>query len=123
MSTRHSIIARLHDLIAATPALADVRIIPTIRATDRLSKPSLIVRTNTIEKLLEAPIKQVMGTFTLVLVSPHTDLEKAEDQLDDLLDALLPALFDSKIKWTLATQTQYDDEHLAYDITIQTILS
>lgn len=123
MSSRSSLIAYLEPVIAAAPGLEAVRVVRTVRATDKLSKPTLIVRTNTFEKLPAAPLSSMLGRFTLCLVSPHTDVERAEDQLDDLLEILLPLLLTSGVIWEQATQTQYDDQHLAYDITIQTILS
>jgi hypothetical protein len=122
MSTRASLIEYLAGVLTDTPALADVRLVKTVRATDRLSKPVLIVRTVSLEKLPAAPIGNMMGNFTLVLVSPHVDMEKAEDQLDDLLGDLLPALFTHNVVWTAATQTAYDEEHLAYDIAVSTII-
>jgi hypothetical protein len=122
MSTRDSLIEYLETVLATAPELEQVKLVKSVRATDRLSQPVLIVRTNSLEKLPAAPIGNMLGNFTLVLVSHQVDVERAEDALDDLLEVLLPALFTHNIVWTTATQTQYDDEHLAYDIAVSTII-
>lgn len=122
MSTRDTLITYLQTVLDAVPELEQVKLVKSVRAQDRLSQPVLIVRTTSLEKLPAAPIGNMLGNFTLVLVSHHVDAERAEDALDDLLEVLLPTLFTHNIVWTTATQTQYDDEHVAYDIAISTIL-
>jgi hypothetical protein len=122
MSTRDSLIEYLEGIVAGTAGLEQVKIVKSVRATDRLSKPVLIVKTDSLEKLPAAPIGNMLGNFTLVLVSHLANVEKAEDQLDELLAILLPALFTNNIVWTSATQTQYDESHLAYDVAISTII-
>lgn len=123
MSSRSSLIAYLEPLIAATPGLEKIKLVRTVRAVDALSQPTLIVKTDALRKLPAAPMKKILASFTLVLVSPHKDVEKAEDQLDDLLEILLPLLLTWGIVWDSATQTEFDSEHIAYDIAITSILS
>lgn len=124
MSSRSSLIDYLEPIVAATPGLEDIRFIRSVRAVDQLgNKPILILKTDSIEVLPEAPRSSPLGRFTLVLVSPHVDVEKAEDQLDDLLEILLPTLFGAAVMWERATQTAYDDQHISYDISIRSILS
>lgn len=123
MSTRQSLIDYLAPKLEAVEGLERVKFVPTIRATDALSsQPILILKTNAIVPLPSAP-RHYAGEFTLVLVSNLTDPEAAEDQLDGLLELLMPALFDNAVMWTRAEQTAYDDTHLSYDITLNTILS
>lgn len=124
MSSRSSLIDYLEPIIASTPGLESLRFIRSVRAVDQLGKnPILILKTDSIEVLPAAPRSAPLGRFTLVLVSPHLDVEKAEDQLDDLLEILLPTLFGAHVMWEKATQTAYDDQHLSYDIAIRSILS
>ena len=122
MSSRASLIAFLEPIISSTDGLENIKVIPTVRANDRLSRPILIVKTESLEKLTEAP-HYVQGNFTLCLVSNHTDIDRAEDQLDDILETLLPALQGAGVMWDRATQTQYDEQHIAYDITVRSVLS
>lgn len=122
MSSRASLIAQLEPILE-TEGLEDIKLIRSVRATDQLGRqPILIVKTDSLEKIPEAP-RSVLGNSTLILVSPHVDVDKAEDQLDDLLEILLPALISKYIMWQRATQTKYDDQHIAYDITVTNILS
>lgn len=123
MSNRDTLIAYLQATLAATSGLEDVQVIKSARATDSLNKPTLIVKTQGYVKMPAAPIKKRTGTFLAVLVSPLTDLDDAEDQLDDLLDLLLPALFTSGLNWESADQTGFGDRYLSYDITLTSILS
>jgi hypothetical protein len=122
MSSRSSLIAFLGPLLSDTAGLEGIRLIPSVRATDTISTPILIVRTDSFEKLTEAP-RWTQGNFILALVSNHTDVDRAETQLDDLLQILLPTLLGAGVMWDRATQTQYDDQHIAYDITVRSILS
>lgn len=123
MSTRASLIAQLQPILTTTPGLDKIKLIESVRATDQLStRPILIVKTDSLEKIPEAP-RSVLGNFTLVLVSPRVNVDKAEEELDDLLEILLPALRSQFIMWQRATQTSYDDQHIAYDITVTNILS
>jgi hypothetical protein len=121
MSTRDSLIAYLEPLLAATPGLEDIKLVKSIRSVDRLSQPTLIVKTVRLQKLPAAPIGNMLGEFLLVLVSNHVDVDRAEDQLDDLLEVLLPKLFNSNVVWTAADQTSFE-EHVSYDISVSNIL-
>ena len=122
MSTRDSLITYLTTLLGATEGLEDVRLVKSVRATDVLSKPVLIVKTVSFQKLPAAPIGNMLGEFLLTLVSPHDDVELAEDQLDDLLEIILPTLFNNHLVWTSAAQVSYDAKHIAYDIAVSNIL-
>jgi non-ribosomal peptide synthetase component F len=122
MSTRDSLITYLQTVLDDTEGLGRIQLVKTPRAVDKLSRPALVVKTDSLEKLPAAPIGNMLGNFLLTLVSNHLDMEKAEDQLDDLLELLLPALFTHNIVWTRATQVGYDEQHIAYDIAVATII-
>ena len=121
MSTRDTLIQYLETVLPATEGLEGIKLVKSIRANDVLSQPILVVKTVSFVKLAEAPIGNMMGEFLLTLVSPHNDIERAEDELDDLLELLLPALFNSHLVWTSATQVSLEG-HLAYDIAVSNIL-
>lgn len=123
MSNRDSLIAYLEGVLAGTPGLEGVEVVKSARGTDALNKPTLVIQTQGYDKLPAAPIKKRQGRFLATLVSPLRDLDKAEDQLDDLLDILLPALFTSGIIWNTADQGGFDESYLAVEITITSILS
>lgn len=122
MSTRDSLIEYLRTVLDDTAGLERIHLVKTPRNVDKLSRPTLVVKTDSLEKLPAAPIGNMLGNFTLGLVSNHLDMEKAEDQLDELLEILLPALFTHNIVWTQATQTAFDEQHLSYDIAVSTII-
>jgi hypothetical protein len=123
VSSRDSLIAHLEPILAGTAGLEDVRLIKSVRNIGALSQPTLIIKTDAFELNAQAPRSAAIGVFTLVLVSPHTDIDKAEDQLDDLLEMLLPTLLGSAIVWSRAEQTAFDDTHLSYDIAVTALLS
>jgi hypothetical protein len=93
-----------------------------VRDLGELSQPTLIVKTDSYEKLAAAPIRKRLGNFTITLVSNHDDIDRAETQLDDLLEALLPALFTAGLSWQEATQVEYSG-NLAFDIRITSIVT
>lgn len=123
MSLRTTMLDYLALVMGGTEGLENVRLVRSVRAVDELSTPILQVKTDSFEKLPEAPIRKRIGHFTATLVSPHQDVDKAEDQLDDLLEVLLPALFTFGLSYQDATQVSYGDQYLAYDIRIDTILT
>jgi hypothetical protein len=121
MSVRTVLIEQLEALVAATPDLAGVRVVPSVRDVGALSQPVLIVKTNSLTKLPASPRSHFNGNFTLTLVSQHQDIDRAEDQLEGLLEVLLPALFTFSMSWESADQVAYGDSYLAYDITTNSI--
>jgi hypothetical protein len=123
MSARTALIEYLTGLLAAEPALEDVRIVKSPRFVGEISKPILIVKTNSLSKIPAAPRAGFLGSFTLTLVSPHKDLDKAEDDLEARLEVLLPKLFTWGLLWESADQAQYDEDRICYDITTQSVLN
>ena len=123
MSVRTTLVEYLTTLVASTPELEDVRVIPTIRYVGEISTPILIVKTNSLAKIAAAPRAGFLGSFTLTLVSPHKDLDRAEDDLEGRLEVLLPSLFTWGLLWESADQAQYDKDRICYDIHTTSVLN
>jgi hypothetical protein len=124
MSSRDSLIEALEPILADTEGLEGVRLVKSVRNVGELSTPVLIVKTDAFEINAAAPRTAAVGQFSLILVSPHKDLDKAEDQLDDLLELLLPTLLSASLVWSRAEQKQfYDDSHICYEIAVTAILT
>lgn len=113
----------LKQLVADTPSLASINVIPDTRALPELSSPTLIVKTDTYTPEPVAPLSKRRGNFTLTLATKHKDIARAEDELDALLEVLLPALLTSGVVWTEATQVEYASSVLAYDIKVTSVLT
>jgi hypothetical protein len=121
MSLRTDLVAYLQEICTATTGLEDVRVEASVRDVGALSKPLLVVKTNALEKLPQAPRSQYVGTFTLTLVSPHQDIDAAEDDLEARLELLLPTLFTYGLNWESATQAAFTESLLCYDIAVTSI--
>jgi hypothetical protein len=121
MSVRTALIEELQVLLSVTDGLEDVRVIPSVRALDDLSQCVLIVKTNGWSRTPAAPMRNLTGDFTLTLVSPHKDIDRAEDDLETRLEALTNILNTSVMGWTEATQAQYDTDRICYDIALTRI--
>ena len=121
MSLRTNLITYLGELIPTVTGLEDVNVIPSVRDVGELSKPVLIVKTNAFRKLPEAPRSKFIADFTLTLVSPHQDVNKAEDDLEARLELLLPHLFTWGMSWQSADQAQFSESRLCYDIQLTSI--
>jgi hypothetical protein len=123
MSARTALIEYLTTLVASEPALEDIRIIKSVRFVGEISTPILIVKTNSLSKIPAAPRSGFLGDFTLTLVSPHKDLDRAEDDLEGRLEVLLPSLFTWGLLWESADQAQYDADRICYDIHTTSVLN
>lgn len=122
MSLRADLVEYLTALVPTVEGLEKVDVIGSVRNVGEGSNvPMLIVKTNGLRKLPQAPRSHMTGNFTLTLVSPHVDIDRAEDQLDGLLELLLPSLFNWGMSWESADQVGWDDSRIAYDITINSI--
>lgn len=121
MSLRTDLAAYLTELLAVTPGLDDVKVVPSVRPLGELDQPVLIVKTDTYQKTPAAPLSNLTGGFTLTLISPHRDIDRAEDDLEDRLTLLAPLLFTAGISWQDATQVGYGDTYLGFDIRVTSI--
>lgn len=123
MSARSEFAAVLAEAWADIPALAGVRVIATERELDVIDRPTFVIRSRTIARAPQAPTSHRLVGVMGSLVSPHADLDKAQDQLDDLVDAVLDHLH--TVPLTMpgeATSAGWTDSRLAFDIPI-TILA
>lgn len=121
MSLRTDLVQYLTETLAATDGLDDIKVVGSVRQIGQLDGPVLIVKTDTYAKVAAAPIRNLGAEFTLVLVSPHQDLDRAEDDLEARLELLVPFLFNHGMSWQDATQTAYGEQNLAFDIRITSI--
>lgn len=122
MSARSEFAEALEAAWADIPALAGVRVIATEREIDLPSTPTFIIRSKTIARSAEAPLSHRDIGLLGSLVSPHADLDKAQDQLDDLVDAVLDHL-DTFCRHGDATTAAWNDSRLAFDIPITILAS
>lgn len=122
MSARTQALDALQTIIAGDVRLEDVRLVRAPRDVGEIATPILQVRTSTWEPTAVAPLRNLTWNGIATLVSPHLDIDRAEDQLEELFDALSDHLRTSNMLWTGATLTAYEDgQHLALDINLFTI--
>lgn len=105
---------------AITPLLPTTwKLIPYQRNVDTVNVPTVMIKQATIAPLPQAPLGALTVDYVATLISPHTDVEKAEAQLDDdaitLLDILLPLVKTSFQKAEKAMLTP--NGPLCYDFT------
>jgi hypothetical protein len=113
MTPRNALAAILTPLLPT-----DWKIVRSSVNLDRLAKPVVIIKQQSIERLSVANQGHHEIGFVLTIVSPLENLTKAEDQLDDSTNALIHALDDGDVHWTRAEKVQYADKYLAYDVNL-----
>ena len=107
---------------ALKPHLPDTwRIVPAQRNVDFGNKVTLLVKQRSYVRLAQAPASHLTIEFVLTLVSKHQDIDRAEDELDELLPDLLPLLETSKMRWESATKVEVDGNRLGYDIILHLV--
>ena len=106
--------------LALKPALGrKFNIFPAPSSLDTITKPTLVLVRNTVEKLPAAPGGHLLNTFGLWVICPLTLTEKSEDALDDLLDEVTEALDEiSATNWTSADRDLWNETNPAYRITL-----
>lgn len=119
MSVRTDVAAQLTTDWAAIPALAGLRVVATERALDDIQRPTALLRQSKIARTPSAPNSHRTVTMLLTIISPHLDLDKAGDQLDTLVTAVLDYL-DPRYQHGDADAVAYASR-LAYDISISII--
>lgn len=87
----------------------------TIDATDR---PVLQLSQRTVERIPAAGTGQHAVGIVATLSTPGTDLDHAEDDLDQLLDELLFDLDAARLLWSDCSKGKTTDERLCYQLTI-----
>lgn len=110
--------ARTQLAAALKTALPKYAHFDTENVPDTLSKPTIVVR---FRNYVPAPNAQgnLFAEFIVTVASPHTDPQKAEDDLDDRLAAVLAVLQAyPALTWSRAAKAQLKSAYLAFDITI-----
>lgn len=96
-------------------------IVPAQRNLDVISAVTIMFKQSRLAPHQAAPAALRVTGMTITLIDPHTDIEKAEDALDENLLLLLTALesLDFEAKFTEAQKVSFNDTTLAYDITVE----
>lgn len=115
MTLRAEIAALLE---AALPS--NIKIVDNPRSLDGVEakRPVVQLYRQSLEKAPNA-VGTYVHTFAIWLISPNIDPRRSDDNLDEYLDLLLPAL-DSipSLRWTTAARSVYGDQQAAaYEIT------
>lgn len=116
MSVRTDLAAKLRNDWRTIPALAGVRVVATERALDDIKTPTALIRQTSIGKSPDMPYSHRQVGILLTLISAHTDMERAGNQMDNLVPAALDYL-DTRFLHDDATAVGYG-QRLAYDIPI-----
>lgn len=110
--------AQLAAFLSAVDVLpANWRIVPYSRNIDKFEVPIVMLKQESFERHPTAPRTHLVN-FTLTIVTPHSDTEKAEDDLDDNVTLLLHTFDALGLQWKTAQKVLFDDQHLAYDIPV-----
>ena len=89
---------------------------------DVLDNPVVMLKQQSIRRAPAAPQGAHIVSFTVTVVAPQTDLQRAEDALDEKVDTLIHALdANQSLNWTDAEKVLFQDSYLAYDITLEVI--
>lgn len=109
------------DLAAALKPLlpSNIKIVDVPRSLDGIetTRPVLMLYRERLEKAPNA-IGDYFNTFALWIISPNVDPSRAETQLDNMLDDVIPAL-DSVdwLNWNFAERSTFGDNQApAYKI-------
>ncbi|MFI8633996.1 hypothetical protein ACIGEP_15535 [Microbacterium sp. NPDC077663] len=103
----------------AIPSLAKVKVIATEKVIDAPRTPTLLIRQTSIGRCPTAPLSHRNVGIIATLISPHEDMDRAGEQLADLVADLLDYL-DTRFAHDDATQVGYNDR-LAYDLPLTVI--
>jgi hypothetical protein len=89
VSVRKDFEALLTSDWAEIPALSGVRVLATEAPLDEVERPTALIRIKSVERHPQAPQGAFWHGFTLHLISSHFDPDRAADQLEELLEAVL----------------------------------
>lgn len=107
---------------ALTAAFPDIKVIATEKALGDITKPTLLIRGRSVTLTDGAPLSHRDVGLLLTLISPHLDLDRAADQLDDLVIQVLDWL-DPRYSHEPAAMVGWTTTRLAYDIPTTIIAS
>jgi hypothetical protein len=114
------------DLSAALKPLlpARVKIVDVPRGLDGVEtqRPVVMLYRERVEKAPNA-LGDYFNTFALWIVSPNVDPKRSEDQLDNLLDEVIPALDElTWLNWSSAERSTFGDSQApAYKIELTVV--
>lgn len=111
---------------ALTPLLPKGRngwkLIPTQRSYDQLDRVCVVLKQQKITRLPQTPNASHRVDFVITIISPNTDIDKAETDLDEQVDVLLHNLDAIKsVDWTDASKVEVSDKYLGYDVSVYII--
>lgn len=128
MTARTMFLDALETIVAAETGLAGLRVIRSPRQVDDLGKTPIIqAKTDRYQRTPASPTRNLTWTGVATLVSPHRDVDKAEDHLEALFEALMVPLTSSRFVWGEAPLVAYGQnedgspKYLALDISITAI--
>ena len=119
MSVRTDFEAELTAAWAGIPELAALRVIATERDLDDIQRPTALIRQKRIARTPTLPNSHRTTTLLLTLISPHLNLDKALDQLDEFVHAALDYI-SPRYTHDEAEIVGYG-ARLAYDVNVQII--
>lgn len=116
LSTREQLAEALKPLLPP-----DWRILPYSRNVDRLSQTTVMLHAAEIRPAPSAPGGAVETDFTITVMDPQTDAERAQGSLDDDVIELTLAL--GSIHWLVFRNAEPTkvQEYLSWDINTTTI--
>jgi hypothetical protein len=115
VSVRTELVALLTPLLPT-----NWRIVPTNQNLDTLDRTVMQLKQQSLRPLPAAPNARLEVTYIATVISRHTDIVKAELELDESVLTFISALdaLDA-VLWSDATKVMAnDDKNLAYDITL-----
>lgn len=88
------------------------QIVPYADTVDALSRPVVMLQQKRITPSASAPLGRHSVEFSVILLTPGTNLDRIEDDLDEQVDLLLYALEDlPTLVWTSAERAVFDNAH------------
>jgi len=121
VNVRQQVADHLSDLFTADADLSDLYVVATERQLDDINKLTIQLRGTSIGRLPAAPLSQRAIRMTAIVISAHTDIDMAADQLEEVVPLILDT-FDTSFQHEDAELVQYGS-HLAYSIPLTVIAS
>jgi hypothetical protein len=102
----------------------DWLIVPNERAIETANRTVLRLSQQSIQRHPQAPLGAVLVTFKAAVIDPGTDIERAEDNLDDAVTSLLFAIdaLGGSVAWTDANKALFES-NLGYEISLTVTVS
>ncbi len=113
--------AQLENDLAARLEPGAFHIVMSDRNVDRLSKPTIIVKFDQVERHPNAQ-GVILARLVITVVSELTTPAEADFACDEHLDTMLAAI--QPIRWVAfrdAQKAQYKSKYVCYDITVEAI--